>query len=118
MEGSNSDLQNRLMRAVRNQSLFRDVNEHIVETVAHSSSTFHSFACECADPKCVEVLSLTIQEYEHVRMTPTHYFVKPGHVVPDVDRVVETDGGGERYEVVEKFGEAGRLAVELDSRSQ
>jgi hypothetical protein len=45
------------------------------------------------------------------------FTVAPGHVYPDVERVVETDGLGNRYEVVEKFGEAGALAVALDSRT-
>jgi hypothetical protein len=59
---------------------------------------------------------LTLEEYESVRRIPTHFLVKPGHVYTDFERVVETDGDGKRFEVVEKHGEAGTLAVRLDPR--
>jgi len=111
------DPYDRHKRAARNQSLFREVNEG-VETVSRDSNlTFHEFSCECANTECIEGASLTIEEYEHVRRIPTHFLVKPGHVYPEVERVVDTDGGSGRYEVVEKFGEAGKLALELDPRS-
>ena len=112
-----ADPYDRHQRAARNQSLFREVNEKI-EALAHDSTvTFHEFSCECADTHCIEVVPLTVEEYEHIRRIPTHFAVAPGHVYPDVERVVETDGVGNRYEVVEKYGVAGLLAVELDPRS-
>jgi len=104
-------------RAARNQSLFREVNEKIETVSQDSSSMFHEFSCECADTECLEKVALTLEEYEYVRRIPTHFFVQPGHVYPDVERVVETDGHGDRFEVVEKLGEAGTLAVHLDPRS-
>jgi hypothetical protein len=44
---------------------------------------------------------------------PTHFAVLPGHDVPTVERVVETN---ERYVIVEKFGEAAITAIKLDPR--
>jgi hypothetical protein len=111
------DPHDRHERAARNQSLFREVNEKIEEISRGSTVTFHEFSCECADTQCIEVVPLTVEEYEHVRRIPTHFIVAPGHVYADVERVVETDGVGNRYEVVEKYGEAGLLAVELDPRA-
>jgi hypothetical protein len=111
------DPHDRHERAARNQSLFREVNEKIESVSQDASSMFLEFSCECADTECFENVSLTLEEYEYVRRIPTHFFVKPGHVYRDVERVVETDGHGDRFEVVEKFGDAGTLAVRLDPRS-
>jgi hypothetical protein len=111
-----TDPHDRHERAARNQSFFREVNEKIESLSRDSSATFHEFACECADTDCVEKLPLTLEEYEYVRRVPNHFLVKPGHVYRDVERVVETDGTGTRFEVVEKLGEAGKVAVVLDPR--
>jgi len=60
---------------------------------------------------------MTVEEYERVRRVPTHFLVLPGesHVFPDIERVVEDHDG---YVVVEKFGDAGRMAAKLDPRSR
>jgi hypothetical protein len=112
-----ADPHERQVRAVLNQSLFRDVNEQIESTSRASSLTFYEFSCEGADENCAESIPLTIHEYEHVRSNPTRFVVKPGHVYPDMERIVETDGDGTDFVVVEKFGQAGLTAVELDPRS-
>ena len=111
-----TDARDRHQRAARNQSFFREVNEQIESLSRDSSSTFHEFSCECADQTCIERVPLTVEEYEHVRRLPTHFLVKPGHVYADVERVVETDENGTRFAVVEKYGEAGVLAVRFDQR--
>lgn len=112
-----TDTHDRHQRAARNESLFREVNEKIESLSRDSNSTFHEFSCECADQACVERVPLTLEEYEYVRRDPTHFLVKPGHVYSDVERVVETDGSGTRFAVVEKQGEAGAVAVSLDPRA-
>jgi hypothetical protein len=56
-----------------------------------------------------------VDEYEAVRRIPTHFVVAPGHDVPEIERVVEKT---ERYVVVEKVGDAGGFAVQLDPRSR
>ena len=113
---SQSDPHDQRQRAARNQSLFREVNEKIESLSRGSSSAFHEFSCECAEQGCVESVPLTLEEYEYIRRNPTHFLVRPGHVYRDVEHVVETDGDGSRYEIVEKQGEAGRLPVRLDPR--
>jgi hypothetical protein len=114
MEKGSSDRQE---RAARNQNLFREVNERVEEVAQRFDPTFTSFACECADTKCMEQVSLTFEEYERVRRSPNHFIVKAGHVLPDVERVVGHAGAdGTRYEVVEKFGKSGEIARELDPR--
>jgi hypothetical protein len=103
-------------RAARNQSLFREVNERIESTASKISPMFTEFMCECADESCFEYVSLTLQEYTSVRNRgPVFFFVRPGHVLPDLERVV--DGEADRYEIVQKVDFAAEVAAELDPRS-
>jgi hypothetical protein len=104
------------IRVARNQSLFRAVNEQIEaanETFRLRLGDRVDFVCECADDQCMERITVTLAEYEDLRRFPTHFFVKPGHVFREFERVVQETGG---YTVVEKFGEAGKQALKLDSR--
>jgi len=103
-------------RAGRNQVLFREINERIrdigdVERVP--AAELWDFLCECADEACTEIVPLTVAEYEEIRRTPTRFPVKPGHIVAEVETVVERH---ERYLVVEKHGEAAEIAEANDPR--
>lgn len=101
-------------KAARNQTLMREVNERI-EFVLQATDNAQ-FICECADLRCNATLDLTIAEYEAVRMSPVRFPVKPGHDIADIERVIEEN---ERYAVVQKLGEAARVARSLDpSRSR
>jgi hypothetical protein len=103
-------------RAARNEALFRRVNERLEDINASFSSVAdHSeFVCECADAECVERIQLTLSAYEAVRSVPTRFVVKPRHVLPANERVVEEHKG---YVVVEKIGHAGERALRLDERT-
>ena len=59
-------------------------------------------------------MPLTFEEYEAVRKDSRRFIVVPGHVFPETERVVARN---ERYEVVEKFGEAVNVADASDRRS-
>jgi hypothetical protein len=72
-----------------------------------------SWVCECADTDCTEPMDLTVAEYESLRAHPNRFAVLPGHVYPQVERVVEEN---ERYVVVEKLGAGATFAVEHDPR--
>ena len=105
----------RAERQGRNESLFREVNERIAEL----NQTFHiegrsEFLCECSREECKEPVSISIDEYEGVRRDSTRFFVLPGHEDESVERVLERN---ERYNVVEKIGEAATEAEDLDPRS-
>ena len=102
----------RELRAARNQSMFRSVNEKIRElNDAWASATDeYVIACECADVNCVQTLSIRGDEYLRIRANPRHFAVLPGHVYPDVEKVVsETDA----YVIVEKVAVAAEVAEEL-----
>ena len=105
-----------MVRAARNQSLYREVNERIEELNERFDAALEagaSWVCECADTECSEPIEMTLGEYEELRSTPNRFAVLPGHVVEGVERVVEARDG---YVVVEKVGPAGLVAAELDPR--
>jgi hypothetical protein len=100
-------------RAARNQALWREVNERIEEL--NEQAAFTEFKCECALDGCSGVVSLSVDEYEEIRKTPTYFFVADRHVVPEVERIVRATL---RYTVVEKIGVGARVAKNLDPRSK
>jgi hypothetical protein len=108
--------ESRQVRAARNESLFREVNERIDEVASRLSPIFTEFMCECADDTCFVYVPLTSEEYSSVRkMGPVYFIVKPGHGQADIERVV--GGEADRFEIVEKQDVAAEVAAELDPRS-
>jgi hypothetical protein len=103
----------RAERIGRNEDLFRKVNDQI-EGVNEAFGTITgtmSILCECGKLDCIEQIDLTVDEYRTLRTEPTHFAVKPGHEIADVENVVDRCEG---YFVVAKAeGEAARLARDL-----
>jgi hypothetical protein len=110
--------EDRAVRAARNQSLFREINERVKQLNEGFSLVLPigEWICECADDACVQRIEVSAQEYEAVRDNGTHFLVAPGdeHVFLDVERITERS---DRYWVVEKFGKAGEVADGVDPRS-
>ena len=106
----------RAVRAAESQSFFREVNERI-EALNESFShllELGDWICECSNTDCLDTLCLTVGEYEAIRAHPARFPIIAGHEQPEVEIVVETN---ERYIVVEKVGEAARIAHERNPRS-
>jgi tetrahydromethanopterin S-methyltransferase subunit G len=103
-------------RAAQNEAVFRRVNERLEEVnEAFQVATDNAeFVCECARIECAERVQMTLSKYEALRRDPTHFIVKPDHVLPEEERVVERQA---QYVVVEKYGRAGQRARQLDPRS-
>jgi hypothetical protein len=102
-------------RYVRNESLFREVNERIAEVnEGFEVDGQTDFLCECGRNQCLETVQLSRAEYEAVRAEGDRFVVRPGHEVESVERVLEQH---ETYLVVEKIGEAGDESEALDPRS-
>jgi len=59
------------------ESLFRDVNEHIVETAERFDAGRANFYCECDDSSCYERVEVPLDDYEEVRGEGTHFIVRP-----------------------------------------
>ena len=89
-------------RVARNEALFREVNEHVQELgerFATGSADVGRFVCECGSEGCTESMEVPIGAYEQVRANPRRFLVLPGHVVPEIEHVVEE---ADTYLVVEK----------------
>ena len=104
-------------RLAANQSLYRRVNEQI-EALNHALEDAvgigGEWVCECADTDCTMMIAAQLFEYEAVRLNPRTFLVYPGHVFPEVERVVDAN---ERYVIVEKFGAGAEVAEAADPRS-
>jgi hypothetical protein len=105
-------------RRARNEALFREVNERVEEVSSRLSydgdADSTGFVCECSREDCTDLVEITYAKYEAVRSDPRRFLIRPGHEDLKVDRVVETFPG---FLVVEKFGEAGEMAIDRDPRS-
>ena len=109
-------------RVAENEARFRAANEALearaTELGYHTREELVPFLCECGDERCMEVLRLTLVEYETVRTDPVQFLCKAGH-----ERVAEGAGAGhlvrreDRFVVVAKEGEAAAVAAELDPRA-
>jgi hypothetical protein len=103
------------LRIGRNEAIFRDVNEAIEK--GHwpgEEQAAVAFRCECGRLGCSRLVEMTVGEYERVRAHPRRFFVASDHEIPAAETVIETH---QAYAVVEKRGEAGRLAAATDPRS-
>ncbi len=103
-------------RLARNEDFFREVNGSINEAAENHGFDSHryEFFCECSALGCSERVNLTLSEYAHIRAEPTRFVVKNTHVVKEIEHDVETVPD---HVVIEKHGEAGRIAVELEADS-
>lgn len=90
-----------LERLVRNQLVFREVNDRIREVRKRFDLEGPTdFVCECSGESCTETVSLALDEYDGVRSSPTLFVIVPGHETLEVEQVVEVN---ERFMLVEKF---------------
>ena len=97
----------------RNEDLFRSVNDEI-ERVAEGQGTDaheYEFFCECSDRSCTEKVTVTLAEYSHARENPKRFLVVKGHVIQEIEHVVDA---ADDHVLIEKDGHAGRIAMELD----
>ena len=102
----------RATKGVRNQALWREVNERI-KAVAETSGKVE-FLCECGRLECRATVDMSMAEYERIRASSVRFPIAPGHELPDIETVVEAN---ERYTVVEKLGRAAEVVAALDPRS-
>jgi hypothetical protein len=103
-------------RAARNQSLYRSINEKILElnqAFAETGIEDSEWLCECADTDCAVRVAATLPEYEAVRSNPRTFIISPGHLYPQVERVLNQN---DRFMTVEKIDNAGQIAEALDPR--
>ena len=102
--------ENRAERLARNQAIFREINNQIEAHLNERDRKLphEEFLCECVYEGCVELIAITLDDYQQVRATPRTFAVFPteAHVVREVERVVAMKTG---YWIVEKLGEAAEI---------
>jgi hypothetical protein len=106
----------RLRRVGHNEALYRQMNETLEalnEAFSRYDDTF-SVVCECGMLECAEQLDVPRAVYEQTRADSTHFIVKRGHQIDDVEQVVANHG---TFAIVEKTPEEAQvLAEETDPR--
>jgi hypothetical protein len=100
---------------VRNEIERRARNEWIAETSDGftASGEYETYVCECGDAACEQRVKMTRGEYESVRADGNHFVLAIDHENPEIDRLLVENG---RFSLVEKLGEAARIAQESDPR--
>lgn len=94
-------------RLAMNEVLFRKANDRIDEKA--ETGELIEFYCECSNRDCDLRIAVTAHEFETVRTRPTQFLVRPGHEIPDIERVIVRTPV---YLVVEKAGEAADFVTE------
>jgi hypothetical protein len=101
-------------RLALNEALFRAANERMADwEERHRVEATELYYCECADPECREKVPLRESDYERVRSNSDHFFVVPGHVVTDLETVIESQ---QEWVVVEKDPEVREIVEATDPR--
>jgi hypothetical protein len=91
--------QARRERALRNEEFFRGANRAIARD-ADDDHALIEFLCECASIECTTRLRIAPDDWRDAHEGDLCFVVAPGHVFPDVERVVRSEP---RYDIVEKF---------------
>jgi hypothetical protein len=107
-------------RVAHNQSAFREANEQIEASALEIGAADRRlpFICECPERACTAVTQLSVEEYEHVRSRGIWFLAVPGHEVCNVagETVAKVAERHETFTLMEKLGQAGEEAAELDPR--
>src|SRR5205814_2215642 len=59
----------------RNQALFREVNERLLELAEGFPDCSMQFVCECSNQECTQTVNMNPEEYESVRGRSTFFVV-------------------------------------------
>ena len=100
-------------RRALNENVFREMNERLERLGEEFGDGTLEFLCECADPACSAALSIPLTVYEAVRDHARRFVIVPGHQREGFERVVQARPD---YMVIEKVGEAGEVAEDIDPR--
>jgi hypothetical protein len=103
-------------RVARNEAMYRAVNreiEHIAEGLGENGDDPIEVLCECGQPDCQSLLSLSIADYDRVHSERDRFVVARGHVDAELERVVEET---DHYLVVDKYGQAEAVAEAEERR--
>jgi hypothetical protein len=106
----------RHQRVSRNEAMYRAVNREIEQAtreLGEGPQDRVEVICECGADGCSAALEITLAEYDDAHVQRDRFVVAPGHEDTEIERVVTR---AERYLVVDKFGEAERIAEAEEQR--
>jgi hypothetical protein len=95
------------------EAAYRIANERMHAWPERQDDAGELYLCECGIEGCRERVRLVGPEYEAIRDDPRHFAVLPGHVIEDLETVVEDH---ETYLVIEKPSALLPLLKETDPR--
>lgn len=95
-------------QAALSKALRQEMNERRLEGVQEARL---DFLCECLDPGCRELVSITLDECEFVRKVPNRLVIRVGHADYSSERVLMEEPG--RFQVVERFESADDVVAHL-----
>ena len=99
-----------------NEAVFREVNQRLrgINEAFGEVTDRIELVCECADPACVERITMSVADYGRLRKNSELFVVRPGHAVAsDVESVVES---GADWEIVKKRPGAPAALAEATDR--
>jgi hypothetical protein len=97
-------------RIAYNEDWARSLNRRRAEWLGGPETDFR---CECSQAECTETIPLSGEEWKMVRAKPNRFAVAPDHVAESFEGVVKEFP---RFWLIEKLGEAGAIAAELETR--
>ena len=103
-------------RVSQNEAMYRAVNreiEQVAEESGEDSRGRLEVICECGRDGCSETLDLSVDEYDDAHRERDRFVIAPGHEDDEIEQVVKRAKG---YLVVDKFGEAERVAEAEERR--
>jgi hypothetical protein len=104
--------EDRERQAALTAALRREVDERRLEGVDGARM---DFLCECSDPACRELVSISLDECEFVRRVPNRLVVRVGHADRESERVLMEEPG--RFQVVERFASSDDVVAHLAPRA-
>lgn len=99
-------------RVGRNEAIFREVNERIVEVGGELDVSRLAIVCECADAVCAAVIEIRVPDFRRAREEAAAFIVIPEHVLAAVEDVVFA---GDGFVFVRKRGQAAEAAEQIVS---
>ena len=103
-------------RVSRNEAFYRSVNlqmERVSEELGGGPDDRLEILCECGQDGCDATVDVTQAEYDEAHEQRDRFMIAPGHENEDIERVVKRTL---RYLVVDKFGDAERVAEAEERR--
>jgi hypothetical protein len=96
-------------RIAYNEDWSRKLNQRRAEWIKGGGADFR---CECSEAECTEEIALSAEDWTLARAKPNRFVVAPEHVDETVESIVQRSSD---FWLIEKLGEAGEIAEQLET---